>query len=212
MRSMIALGLSLALTSYPVWLSAAESSQDPVAKDMVSDEVPAEVIAGYQQVIKGFMESLKTELKSAMKAGGPVNAISVCHLTAPQIAEQTASAHELSIHRVSLKSRNPDNGVEPGSWQESVLQQFAADQAAGKDPAELVYAAVKTIDDAPHYVYMKAIPTAELCLHCHGSELKAEVQAKIDELYPEDKAVGYQTGEIRGAFLIQQAQATLAAE
>jgi hypothetical protein len=48
---------------------------------------------------------------------------------------------------------------------------------------------------------MKAIPTGAVCLTCHGTEVKPEVLTKIKELYPNDKATGYQEGDIRGAFV-----------
>ncbi len=166
--------------------------------------VPEPVLMAYRQTVKGFMIKLKGELQAAMKAGGPINAIGVCHVTAPHIAEQVSSEADLNISRVSLKNRNPNNAVAAGSWQESVLTQFDASAAEGTDPSTLEYAALEEIDGTPSYVYMKAIPTAELCLNCHGSQLKPEVQAKISELYPDDKATGYQAGDIRGAFVITQ--------
>ena len=47
---------------------------------------------------------------------------------------------------------------------------------------------------------MKAIPTAELCLACHGTKIDPVVAAKLTELYPRDQARGYKVGDIRGAF------------
>jgi len=53
---------------------------------------------------------------------------------------------------------------------------------------------------------MKALPTQDLCLNCHGTpdRFDASVQAKLKELYPDDKAVGYQTEQIRGAITIKK--------
>ena len=53
------------------------------------------------------------------------------------------------------------------------------------------------------YRYAKALPTQSLCLNCHGprDQLKPEVRAAIDEHYPNDRAVGYKEGEIRGAII-----------
>ncbi|MBL6933600.1 MAG: DUF3365 domain-containing protein, partial [Rhodospirillales bacterium] len=52
---------------------------------------------------------------------------------------------------------------------------------------------------------MKAIPTDEKpCLACHGGNISEEVAAKLDDLYPQDKARGYNAGDIRGAFTIRQ--------
>jgi hypothetical protein len=53
--------------------------------------------------------------------------------------------------------------------------------------------------------WMKAIPTAKVCLNCHGGDtVAAPVEAKLKELYPTDQARGYSVGDIRGAFTITQ--------
>jgi hypothetical protein len=53
--------------------------------------------------------------------------------------------------------------------------------------------------------YMKAIPTDEICLNCHGGDtVKPEVAAKLAEFYPDDQARGFSVGDIRGAFTIVQ--------
>jgi hypothetical protein len=52
--------------------------------------------------------------------------------------------------------------------------------------------------------FMKAIPTAELCLACHGKDLAPEVAAEIAESYPDDQATGFALGDIRGAFTLSK--------
>jgi hypothetical protein len=51
---------------------------------------------------------------------------------------------------------------------------------------------------------MKAIPTAELCTTCHGSNLNPAIAARLAELYPADRATRFAVGDIRGAFTIEQ--------
>jgi hypothetical protein len=51
---------------------------------------------------------------------------------------------------------------------------------------------------------MKAIPTGEVCLACHGSDITPEVAAAIDERYPDDMARGYSLGDVRGAFSLSK--------
>ena len=51
---------------------------------------------------------------------------------------------------------------------------------------------------------MKALPTEQVCLGCHGANLAPEVQAKLSELYPVDKATGYELGQVRGAVVVQK--------
>jgi len=52
--------------------------------------------------------------------------------------------------------------------------------------------------------YMKAIPLGGVCSNCHGPVLKPEVVQKLDQYYPDDKARGFQVGDLRGAFTITQ--------
>ena len=59
-------------------------------------------------------------------------------------------------------------------------------------------------DGKKNFRFMKAIPTGEVCLKCHGSEMKPGIKAKLQELYPNDKATGFKLGDIRGAFTITQ--------
>jgi len=52
---------------------------------------------------------------------------------------------------------------------------------------------------------MKAIPLAQKpCATCHGTNVDPDLRAEILERYPEDKAVGFKPGEIRGAFTLSR--------
>jgi hypothetical protein len=110
----------------------------------------------------------------------------------------------MTIARTSLKLRQPDNA--PDEWETRQLQSFERRKAAGENPAgievgEYVQSGGKTL-----FRYMKAIPTGEVCLNCHGSALAPEVTAKLKELYPADAATGFKLGDLRGAFTITQPQ------
>lgn len=141
--------------------------------------------------------ALKGELQTAMKAGGPVVALDVCHTRAPELARTISAEREMQVNRVSLKNRNPVMGM-PSVWQTEVLSDFQARKAAGEDPTTLAYAEV--VDN--EFRFMKAIPTEAVCLNCHGTEIRPEVAAKLNELYPEDKATGFKEGDLRGAFVV----------
>jgi hypothetical protein len=43
-----------------------------------------------------------------------------------------------------------------------------------------------------------------MCTACHGTpeQISPEVKAKLDQLYPNDKAVNYKPGELRGAVVV----------
>ncbi len=151
----------------------------------------------FRQTAKNFGKQLKAELKKGMQQGGPVNAISVCHIKAPQISRKL-SHDQMTLARTSLKYRNPKN--KPDAWETKVLQRFDQQNKQNPDVKNLEYYEVVTEENIEYLRYMKAIPTADVCLACHGQSLAPAVIAKLDELYPEDKARGYSQGEIRGAF------------
>ncbi|MDH3474441.1 MAG: DUF3365 domain-containing protein [Rhodospirillales bacterium] len=159
-------------------------------------------IAGSRAVVKAFGEDLRAQLVAALKTDGPVAAIEVCNMSAPEIARDQARATGWSVGRTSLKLRNPDNA--PDAWESGVLESFEARKATGESAKALEHWAVVETDEGRVFRYMKAIPTGEPCLACHGVDLKPAVAAKLDMLYPEDRARGFAVGDIRGAFTIEQ--------
>ncbi|MGD8784977.1 MAG: DUF3365 domain-containing protein [Thioalkalispiraceae bacterium] len=169
----------------------------PVLASDVEDRVNAS-----RATVKSFMKELKGELQSAMKAGGPVNAIQVCNQKAPQIAARASDEKGWNVGRTSLKLRNQNNA--PDDWEKQVMQKFEQRKADGEDPKKIEFYEVVTNGDKKQFRYMKAIPTAPVCLACHGEKINPEVTAKLDQLYPDDKARGFKAGDIRGAFTIIQ--------
>ncbi len=149
-------------------------------------------------IVKEFGATLKGELEKAMKAGGPVAAIEICHSAAPAIARDMSAQYGVEVHRTSLKPR----ATPPTAWEQEVLRDFDARRAKGEDPNTIEFHQVVEVDGRPTLRYMKAIPTGAVCLNCHGENVKPEVRAKLQALYPNDQALGYKEGELRGAFTV----------
>jgi len=162
-----------------------------------SDEVEAS-----RETVKEFMQTLKKELQSGMQQGGPVNAVSVCNLTAPAIANTYSVSNGWEVGRTSLRLRNPNNA--PDAWERSVLEAFEERKLAGEDPAQMEFYEVVRVDGDKQLRYMKAIPTSRPCLACHGETPDSIVKTRLEKLYPHDQALGYREGDIRGAFTITQ--------
>jgi hypothetical protein len=161
-------------------------------------DVPPEIVAS-RRVAQTFGATLKDALQQAIQSGGPINGIAVCREKAGQIAADLGQKQEMLVGRTSLKLRNPANA--PDNWELAVLKQFDARKAQGEPVDKLEFFAVIDDDQGQKtFRYMKAIPTASLCLGCHGENLNPEVDAKLKELYPNDKARGFKEGELRGAF------------
>ncbi|SEJ72171.1 Protein of unknown function [Pseudomonas linyingensis] len=148
-------------------------------------------------LIPPFQQQLLDTVKAAMQEGGPVKAVEACQLLAPQITAQHSQA-PWKVGRTALKLRNPNNA--PDAWERQVLEQFAARAAAGEPVMELKHAEI--VDG--EFRLMKAIPTGEPCLACHGQNLKPELAAVIDQRYPQDQARGFAPGELRGAFTLRR--------
>ena len=159
----------------------------------------AEIIEA-KKAIKEFAGALQTELKTAMQAGGPVAAIAVCNVRAMPITEKIAAEKGMQLSRVSLKNRNPVNA--PNDWQAAVIQDFEKQKMSGKDVASLAWSETVDGDDGREFRFMKAIPTAAVCLNCHGTSIAPEVSQALTNLYPKDLATGYSEGDIRGAFVV----------
>ena len=157
-------------------------------------------IAEAKKITKDFTSSLKTELKAAMKAGGPINALSVCNTRAMPITQTVAKKYQAELSRVSLKNRNPANV--PNFWQKAVLEDFDKRAAKGEDVVKMAYASIVDNKGKKQLRFMKAMPTGAVCLTCHGSKIDKKVQAKIKQLYPHDKATGYSLGQVRGAVVV----------
>ncbi|OHC69389.1 MAG: hypothetical protein A2045_01350 [Rhodocyclales bacterium GWA2_65_20] len=157
-----------------------------------------------RKVASAIPPKLLTVLGEEIAKGGPDNAISVCREKAPRMAAAASAETGWAIRRVSLKNRNPK--AVPDAWERAALEDFDKRAAAGEKPAALEKGEVVQDGDKKIYRYVKALPTQELCLACHGGAdtIPPAVRAKLGALYPEDKAVGYGLGQIRGAITLKR--------
>ena len=153
-----------------------------------------------KRITQVFAETLKGELQAAIKEGGPVNALTVCRGKAIPITGNVAKEQGVQLSRVSLKNRNPKNM--PNDWQKIVLKDFDARAVNGEDVKTMAYSEIIKENGKQEFRFMKALPTGGICLTCHGSDLPSDVTTKLSELYPQDKATGYQMGQVRGAIVI----------
>lgn len=182
---------------------AAASGLALLATVAVAEEAQDPNVVQAKGIIKEFFGNLKGELEQAMKAGGPVNAINVCKGRAPMIAHETSAKYGWDVGRTSLKLRNAAVN-KPDDWELGVLKQFEERKAKGEDVTSMDYTEVVDQGGKKTFRYMKAIPTQDLCLNCHGAEIKPEVAAELDKLYPGDEARGFKVGDIRGAFTLSK--------
>lgn len=139
---------------------------------------------------KKLGKTLIGELTEAMKEDGHVGAVEVCNERAPQIAEEVREATDVEIGRTSFRLRNPDNT--PPVWAEPYVEERIDETRV-----------LRSEED--ELAYLAPIQLQEMCTGCHGpSEQLAEgIPERIDELYPEDEATGFEVGDLRGWFWVE---------
>ncbi|KUJ80760.1 hypothetical protein AVO45_06940 [Ruegeria marisrubri] len=154
-------------------------------------------------LMQEFGGALKAELQAAMKSGGPVDAIAVCNVKAPMIAEKVSKESGWTVARSSHKLRNPKNA--PDDYTAAAIEEFLKRQESGEKADQLVKAEIVEEDGQQVFRMVKAIPTGEVCLACHGGDnVEPPVVEALAELYPEDKARGFEMGQMRGVFTLRK--------
>ena len=160
---------------------------------MIATAAGADETAGARGA--AYLAPFKSQLQQALQQGleqGPVEAIRACRVEAPRIAG-ALSRDGVRMGRVSHKLRNPANG-EP-AWARAVLEAYLADPAVR---------APRVVSVAPDRTgYVEPIVTQPLCVTCHGEAIAPEVASLLAELYPNDRAVGFRPGDLRGVFWVE---------
>ena len=157
-----------------------------------------------RDIASAMLKELGQTLQSAMANGGPENAIGVCKTQAPEIAQNLSAKHQLQVARVGTRARNAVMG-QPNEWQALALKQFEARLANGDKPQDIEFVQLtKSGSYDLELRYAKPIVMQAMCTACHGSpeQITPAVKAKLQQLYPNDKAVDYKPGELRGAVVV----------
>lgn len=144
---------------------------------------------------------LLVALQGEIARTGPEGAISVCKDMAPKVAGEISQQTGWKVKRVSLKARNEARAL-PDSWERAALEEFDKRAAAGESPASME----KGEKVGNEYRFVRALPVQPLCLSCHGlaAQLSPAIKARLSEHYPNDRAIGYSEGQIRGAISIRK--------
>ena len=168
----------------------------------VADE--AQLLSEARGIPAKMVPKLLEVLNEEIDKGGHANAISVCREKAPAMSKTVSEQSGWNIRRVSLRERNPK--AVPDDWERAVLEDFDRRVAAGEDGAKMEKSELVVVGGKTEKRYMKALPTQAMCMTCHGAPatLDADLAEQLRKLYPDDKAVGYRPGDIRGAITMKK--------
>jgi hypothetical protein len=134
-----------------------------------------------------LLTRLTERIGEVMATEGPAAAILVCRREAPQMAEALGKERRVFLGATSFALRNPNN--KPPEWAQPIL---------AERPEQTV---VLKREDGYLGVLMPA-SLDEGCTACHGSaeQVPEAVRKTLTEYYPQDEALGMDTGELRGWF------------
>ncbi|MBN1206559.1 MAG: DUF3365 domain-containing protein [Myxococcaceae bacterium] len=171
-----------------------KSSTAPSAPTALDAVPPA--LAEKTKAAEGAMQALQLRLfqrlSQELERGGPGGAVTVCRDEAQALTAAVAREQGIEVGRTSHRLRNPKNAPRP--WVEPFITAAAGKKAAEVKPV--------VVDLGDRLGLLRPIPTGELCTTCHGAAdaLSPEVTRILKESYPEDRAVGFAPGELRGFF------------
>ena len=144
--------------------------------------------------------ALLAALGNAIANDGFHGAIAYCNLNATGLTDSISREQGVAVARVTNRHRNPQNVLvsqeDKRAW---TYYKTKSSTTSAKDTVLLDRAGV------PHY-YKPIWIASALCLNCHGSrstEVALETLEAIDERYPEDAAVNYRMGELRGLWKVE---------
>lgn len=134
----------------------------------------------------------------SIKNKGTKGAVAFCNTRAFNIVDSAGVALNAKIKRVSDFPRNSANNAN------STELNYITNAKKLIKNGEKTTPLVQEIDNKMVGYY--PILTNKMCMQCHGTpntQISPSTLAKINELYPTDKAVGYGENELRGIWVIE---------
>ncbi len=140
--------------------------------------------------VNALAAELMGELTAALDAGDASAAIGVCRVKAPLVAAHVTEMYGVEIGRTSYRLRNQAN-VAP-SWADAYVADLVEDPTYVGGPNGELGA-------------LLPIRLRAECQMCHGpaEDIDEGIQAALAEHYPNDQAMGFAEGDLRGWFWIE---------
>jgi mono/diheme cytochrome c family protein len=194
-------GFAILLASIATSLPPA-CGQDHPAAVFVEPATPEtkEILGAGEYAINRLATTMVGELRTALAKGGPEDAIGTCHLKAlPMTGGRITGLPRIKAFKLtSLLLRSTANA--PDAADQLALDRVDRALNAGDAPPKLLLQRIDAPGAAPAWRVYRPLGIATQCLVCHGdtAEQSPALRAKLDALYPADKATGYTPGAWRG--------------
>ena len=167
-------------------------------------EISEDQVIGMRATSMEFMKSLKGVLINQIQTDGVVEAVSVCSDTAQVLTNNYGIKKGVFIRRVSFNNRNENNY--PDDFEKKILKKFELLRQNNELNDKTEHFEIVKEGELKYSRYLKPILIQAECLNCHGSEnqILPEVKELIAQTYPNDKAVSYNIGDLRGAVSLKK--------
>ncbi len=163
--------------------------------------VEEKALATARQTSNDLVSKLRAALLEEISKGGTTGAVKVCTEIAQEIPRQFNQQPGQFVRRVSLGYRNIKD--RPDKFERAKLQQFA--QLNREKNLAADYSEVFSEKGKRYLRYMKPLIAGAMCIQCHGPKdrVAEPIRKIIAEKYPQDRAFGYQEGDVRGAVSVK---------
>ena len=153
-------------------------------------------MARADKAIAELQATLLARLKEELGTGSARSAVTVCRDEAQQLTASIGAKHQLQIGRTSDRVRNTANAPRP--WTSAHVASSAGAKVADARPA------VVDLEGGGVGV-LRPIGTAEFCVTCHGQRdvVRMAIGPVLADAYPNDRAVGFAPGDLRGWFWVE---------
>ncbi|HHC11418.1 MAG TPA: DUF3365 domain-containing protein, partial [Campylobacterales bacterium] len=101
------------------------------------------------------------------------------------------------VRRTSLLTRNENN--KPDALDKAIMEEIISDM----NKTNIDVSKPLMVETPTSYRVYKPLFVKPVCLKCHGTikDVSAKVQKAIISKYPNDKAVGFKQGDLRGVIV-----------
>lgn len=176
-------------------LTACVNNQPKTTSIKDEQEIKLKAMKAIKTVGGAFQKTLNHKVKE----GGLTNAANFCSTNATDLEKKVSKTLDsgVTVKRITAKPRNIKNSA--NVEQLVVLEELKTKLSNGEKVDMLVKQ-----KSSNHYQVYKPIVMAGKCLNCHGDDTKRNSEAYniISKKYPNDKAIDYSVGDLRGAFLV----------
>lgn len=192
---MIRIGFIMGLLVLFSGCKNSEHSENPKNSDFepIPEEERIALLNLGDSISTEMQEVLLGQVGKAIQKGGTDYAIEFCNIEAMPLTDSISNKHHVRIQRLSDKNRNPKNGLEK-EMDKRAFEKIKTEKKAFIEQNDL----------GEVYYFKPIVMGMPTCIQCHGkkSDLSPSTLELIQTKYPEDKALDYELGDLRGMWKI----------